>query len=75
MDRKEIERIRREGEISAIKNQIGVYIFRLKETTWNNIVERSNYCRLGEAIGIAEGIIKDIKTLFHTLQEIEPENK
>lgn len=71
----DIELIKRNGQIEALKKHIDNLIWRLKQGTFDNITNGNTYTRLWEAIVQAEALLSDIQEAFDALQELDPGHK
>ena len=71
----DIENIKKEGAIAALKEKIRVLQFRVSTSAWSNTMKKNHYYRLHEAIADAYKTLYDIEVAFAALQELEPENK
>jgi len=70
-----IEKIKRDGEIEALRRKIDYLHFNLTNINWDNIKRNGKFMRLGEAIDNAEIMLKQMREILISLQEMEPENK
>ena len=72
---KEIERIKHDGAVYALKEQLEILQKQLVNRNWENIKSGQNFVRLDEAIREAESLLLNMRRVFAALQELEPENK
>lgn len=72
----DIEQIKHDGEVKALKDELNDLRFDLTNSIWNGgIMANGTYTRLGHILDRGEFIIKEMREVFAALQEIEPENK
>lgn len=71
----DIENIKKDVVITALKEKIRYLQFHISTSDWSNTMKNGCYCRLGEAIADVQKSLFDIAALFAALQELEPENK
>lgn len=68
------DKIRRDGEIKALKNQIDVLQFKFIDV-WENTSQNYTFCRFQQAINQAQFLLIQMQNLFDELKKLEPENK
>ena len=71
----EIARMRRAGEVGALRQEIGNIQHYLAHSAWEDTEKKGKYSRLCEAITKAEHALKKMRMLLIAIQEVEPENK
>ena len=71
----EIARLRRSGEIAALKREIeGIQFAFHSGAMWEGTVSAGRYKKLGAAITRAEHELKKMQMLLSVIQEMDPNN-
>ena len=68
----EIARLRREGEIEALRLKIGTIQHNLSQNAWDETVRAGKFRKLGEAIERAEHQLKCMRMLLESIKSIDP---
>lgn len=68
----EIARLRREGEVEALRLKIGAIQHSLFQHAWKDTVRSGKFHKLGEAINRAEHQLKCMRMLLESIRSIDP---
>jgi len=67
----EIARVRREGEVAALRDRICKIQHNLSNHAWEDTVRSGRYHKLGEAIMRAEHELKNMRMLLDAIRSID----
>jgi len=70
-----IEEIKLEGSINALRNMIQSKRHDLEHNIWQNFASGTHFTDLAGVLDRAEELIGDMRFLLDELQQLEPENK
>ncbi|MDD4081786.1 MAG: hypothetical protein PHD05_00230 [Sphaerochaetaceae bacterium] len=71
----DIEQIKKDGIITALKTKINQLQFYLTNVIWSNYKDQNYFTNLGNIIDDSQETLKNMKEVLNELKKIEPENK